>query len=124
MTKTSKPANTAGKIAEDIAADYLASHDLKLITRNFHSRLGEIDLIALEQDILVFIEVRYRKNERFLTAIETIDTRKCQKLIVTSEYYLLKHKAYQDYQCRYDVIAITGELDKPVIEWIKNAFQA
>lgn len=124
MTKTIKPANAAGKIAEEIAADYLAKHDLKLITQNFHSRFGEIDLIALQRDILVFIEVRYRKNERFLAVVETIDARKRQKLVATSEYYLLKHKAYQDYQCRYDVIAITGELDKPVIEWIKNAFQA
>ncbi len=124
MTKTSKPANAAGRIAEDIAANYLAKQGLKLITRNFHSRFGEIDLIALQQDILVFIEVRYRKNERYLAVVETIDARKCRKLVATSEYYLLKHNAYQDYQCRYDVIAITGELDKPLIEWIKNAFQA
>lgn len=124
MTKTSKPANVAGKIAEDIAADYLTKQGLKLISRNFHSRFGEIDLIALEQDTLVFIEVRYRKNERYLAVVETIDVRKCRKLVATSEYYLLKHKAFRNYQCRYDVIAITGDLDRPVIEWIKNAFQA
>jgi putative endonuclease len=124
MTKISKPANAAGKSAEDIAASYLTQQGLKLITRNFHSRFGEIDLIAIQQHILVFIEVRYRKNERFLAVVETIDGRKCRKLVATSEYYLIKHKAYQNFQCRYDVIAITGELNKPVIEWIKNAFQA
>ena len=124
MIKKSKPANTAGKIAEDIAANYLAKQGLVLITRNFHSRFGEIDLIALQQQILVFIEVRYRKDERYLAVVETIDAHKCRKLIATSEYYRVKHKSYQDYQCRYDVIAITGELDKPLIEWIKNAFQA
>ena len=116
--------NQSGKQAENIAADYLAKQDVKLITRNFHSRFGEIDLIGLEQDILLFIEVRYRKNETFLAAIETIDQRKCKKIIRTSEYYLNKHKNYRSCLCRYDVITLTGELDKPVIEWIKNAFQA
>ena len=56
--------------------------------------------------------------------VETIDQSKCRKIIISSEYYLSQHNNYRSYQCRYDVIAITGELDKPVIEWIKNAFQA
>lgn len=124
MIKKSKPANDAGKIAEDIAAQYLSKQGLKLIDRNFHCRFGEIDLIGLEQEILTFIEVRYRKNEQYLAVVETIDHHKCRKLIITSEYYLTQHKNYRSYQCRYDVIAITGELNQPAIEWIKNAFQA
>jgi putative endonuclease len=124
MINMSKPANHVGKIAEDIAADYLTKQDLKLIDRNFHCRFGEIDLIGLEQELLVFVEVRYRKNEHYLAVVETIDQHKCRKLVITSEYYLSRHKMYRSYQCRYDVIAITGELNKPVIEWIKNAFQA
>ena len=124
MIIKSKPANHAGKIAEDIAAQYLSNQGLKLIDRNFHCRFGEIDLIALDKEILTFIEVRYRKNEQYLAVVETIDQHKCRKIIISSEYYLSKHKNYRSYQCRYDVIAITGELNKPVIEWIKNAFQA
>lgn len=119
-----KMTNQSGKQAEDIAANYLAKKDVKIISRNFHSRFGEIDLIGFEQKILLFIEVRYRKNETFLAAIETIDQRKCKKIIITSEYYLNKYRNYQSCLCRYDVITIAGELDKPVIEWIKNAFQA
>ena len=117
-------ANHTGKIAEDIAAQYLTKEGLKLIDQNFHSRFGEIDLIGLDKEILTFIEVRYRKNEQYLAVIETIDQHKCRKIIISSEYYLSKHKNYRTYQCRYDVIAIAGELNKPVIEWIKNAFQA
>ncbi len=124
MIKKSKPANHAGKIAESIAEQYLIKQGLKLIDRNFHSRFGEIDLIGLDQEILTFIEVRYRKNEQYLAVVETIDQHKCRKIIISSEYYLCKHKNYRAYQCRYDVIAITGELNKPAIEWIKNAFQA
>jgi putative endonuclease len=119
-----KQTNQIGKRAENIAADHLAKHNVKLTSRNFHCRFGEIDLIGLEQEILLFIEVRYRKNEHYLAAVETIDQHKCKKIVITSEYYLNKHKKYQSYFCRYDVITLTGELEKPVIEWIKNAFQA
>jgi putative endonuclease len=121
---TIKTTKQSGKEAEDIAAEYLSKRTLKLISRNFHCRFGEIDLIALDKETLVFIEVRYRKNEHYLATIETIDKHKCKKIVITSEYYLNKHKKYQSHFCRYDVIAITGALDEPVIEWIKNAFQA
>lgn len=124
MMKGLSSANQSGKLAEGIAANYLAKQNIKILKRNFHCRFGEIDLIGLEQDILLFIEVRYRKNEKFLTAIETIDPHKCKRIVITSEYYLSQQKKYQSYLCRYDVITLTGELDTPVIEWIKNAFQA
>lgn len=120
--KTTK--QSSGKQAEELAANYLAEQNIEIVTRNFHSRFGEIDLIALDKEILLFIEVRYRKDEHFLAAIETIDQHKCKRIVITSEYYLNKHKKYQSNLCRYDVITITGALDKPVIEWIKNAFQA
>ena len=112
----------SGKRAEDIAANYLKKQNVKIINRNFHSRFGEIDLIGLEKETLVFIEVRYRKNKNYLSAIETIDRHKCKKIIITSEVYLNKRKKYQSYQCRFDVITITGDISEPVIEWIKSAF--
>ena len=114
----------SGKKAENIAADYLKKQNVKVISRNFHSRFGEIDLIGLDKETLSFIEVRYRKNEDYLSAIETIDRHKCKKIIITSEVYLNKRKKYQSYQCRFDVITITGDINEPVIEWIKSAFQA
>jgi len=119
-----KTTNQSGKQAEEFAANYLAKQNVKIITRNFHCRFGEIDLIGLDQEILTFFEVRYRKNENYLAVVETVDQRKCKKIVTTSEYYLNKQRKYQSYLCRYDVITLTGELDRPVIEWIKNAFQA
>lgn len=124
MTKIPSTTNQSGKLAEELAANYLAEQKIKLITRNFHCRFGEIDLIGLDNEILLFIEVRYRKDEHYLAAVETIDKHKCKKIVTTSKYYLNKHRKYQSYYCRYDVITLTGALDKPVIEWIKNAFQA
>lgn len=114
----------SGKRAETLAAKYLTKQNVKIITQNFYSRFGEIDLIVLDRETLGFIEVRYRKNENYLSAIETIDQHKCKKIIKTSEIYLNKRKKYQSHQCRYDVITITGEPGNTVIKWIKNAFQA
>ena len=119
-----KKKNQSGKQAEGIAATYLKKNKIKIVSKNYHCRYGEIDLIGIEKNILIFIEVRYRKNEDYLSVIETIDQTKCKKIITTSKYYLNDYKKYQSYICRYDVITITGEINEPVIEWIKNAFQA
>ncbi len=124
MIKKIWSANSTGKVAEDVAATYLLEQNLNIIARNFHCRFGEIDLIAIDKNILVFIEVRYRKNEQYLTALETIDKNKCHKIITTGNYYLSQHKTYRHHQCRFDTVTITGDLNKSVIEWIKNAFQA
>ena len=122
--KNSNPANQSGNKAEDIAGKYLSKQNIRILDRNFHCRYGEIDLIGLDDQCLVFIEVRYRKDEYYMSVFETIDKHKCRKLVTTSEYYLTTHRKYRNMTCRYDVIGITGELTAPVIEWIKNAFQA
>lgn len=114
----------AGRQAENSAAIFLRNSGHKIVGRNFHSRFGEIDLISLDNETLIFTEVRYRKNEKFLKAVETIDQHKCKKIIKTSKVFLNKHKKYQSYYCRFDVIVMTGDISEPVIEWIKSAFQA
>ncbi len=122
--KKNNSANYAGLQAEQLADSYLSKQGLKIIEKNFYCRFGEIDLIALDGKSLVFIEVRFRKNENQMSVFETIDYKKCRKLVTTSEYYLNTHRKYQTLNCRYDVVGITGELDTPSIKWIKNAFQA
>ena len=97
---------------------------LQEISRNFHSRRGEIDLIMLDKDIVVFIEVRARLNSGVLHPLESVDKRKIKKIILTSQYFLQGNRKYQNYNCRYDVVCLTGALDSPNIEWIKNAFDA
>mgnify|MGYP002621592587 CR=1 FL=1 len=121
--KAGRPA-VIGKRAEDIACKYLSQNGINLLERNYSCRFGEIDIIGLDVEILVFIEVRYRSDQERIAAIETIDHRKCKRLLTTSQHYLNHHKKYQSYQYRYDVIVITGMLDEPLVEWIKNAFQA
>ena len=79
-----------GQEAEDACCLYLKSKGLKLITKNFSCRFGEIDIIMLENNILVFIEVRYRKNNNFGGALESVTYAKQKKLRNTAELYLQK----------------------------------
>jgi putative endonuclease len=66
---------------------------------------------------LVFVEVRYRRSDRFGTAAETVDRRKQQRLTAAASHYLQTHPTLLP--CRFDVVAVSGE-DR--IHWIKNAF--
>lgn len=112
-----------GKATEQLAADYLTKHGLLLQTSNFYSRGGEIDLIMTEQDTLVFIEVKYRRNSNFGGAISTISIQKQKKIRQCAAYYLQK-VGLNEYNtaCRFDVVALQGDILNPEINWLKNAF--
>ncbi len=112
-----------GSEAEDLAIDYLQKTGLTLLTRNYHCRRGEIDLIMRDGNFLVFIEVRYRRNSRYGSAAESVTRQKQQRLLTTAEHYLQNEKQNADNACRFDVITLSGQQDLQ-IEWIKDAFQA
>jgi putative endonuclease len=113
-----------GKWAEQIAEDFLTGEKLKLLARNFHCSRGEIDLIMLDQNTIAFIEVRYRANNNYLHVLESINKKKCLRIIKTSQYYLQANRSLAKNPCRFDVITVSGRKDNTEIEWIKNAFQA
>ncbi len=112
--------SSKGKAAEQIACDYLIRQGLQLIEKNFHSRQGEIDLIMRHLDTLVFVEVRYRKNQDFGGAVESITATKQARIRHTALYYMQKQG--REFNARFDVIAMTGSQDTPEINWIQNAF--
>lgn len=111
-----------GQKAEEHACNYLQKHGLRLQQRNYACRLGEIDLIMRDKEQLVFVEVRYRKNNNYGSAAASIGNTKQIKIIRTASYYLASIKQYDKIPCRFDVIAISAENHKPTISWIKNAF--
>jgi len=113
-----------GKWAEDKALDFLEVNGLNIIERNYRSPKGEIDLIMEDNNIIVFIEVRYRANSRYVSAIESIDSQKCARVIATSQHYIQYNRTAAKMTSRFDVIVITGPVTKFEIGWIKNAFQA
>ena len=115
--------NQLGAYAEELAYQYLIVRGYRVRTRNFHCRFGEIDLIMENLDNeIVFVEVRYRKSNKFGGATTSITVNKQQKIARTAAYYLQRHQLY-DKPCRFDIIAISGDQDKPTLEWISDAFQ-
>ncbi|MES9939272.1 MAG: YraN family protein [Candidatus Thiodiazotropha sp. 6PLUC2] len=110
-----------GDRAEQQALDYLSRHGLKLVTRNFRCKSGEIDLIMQERETLVFVEVRYRQSKDFGSALESVTTSKQRKLLAAANLYL--QKMQNDQPCRFDVVALHGS-GKPRLTWIKDAIQS
>ena len=112
-----------GQSMELVAAEYLKQQGLTLIATNFSCRFGEIDLILQEQQILVFVEVKYRQSAAFGGAINAISPTKREKIIKTAQIYMQQAKL-NEYNtcCRFDVVAIQGTASHPDISWLKNAF--
>jgi len=125
LTNTS---NEIGQRAEDAALDFLLAKGMRLVERNYRCKSGEIDLVMQHDGVLVFVEVRYRKQNQFGDGAESVDYRKQKKIINTAEYYLQQHRHHSLSPCRIDVIAIssTGKTSSspPAIDWIPNAIQA
>ncbi|HEY5717998.1 MAG TPA: YraN family protein [Motiliproteus sp.] len=110
-----------GQQKEAQAEQYLQRHGLTTLARNYLGPHGEIDLIMRDSSTLVFVEVRFRRGQRFASAAESIDRRKQQRLIATAEGYLLQNPALRNQPCRFDVLACDGD---NACNWIKNAFEA
>lgn len=113
-----------GKKAEDIALKYLTEKGLSLITRNYRSRWGELDLIMQDSETLVFVEVRSRTRSNYSSAAASIDFRKQQKLAKTALIYLQQFSTQPN--ARFDVIALDRQSAQSTqdIKWIRNAFEA
>ncbi|MBN1948322.1 MAG: YraN family protein [Candidatus Cloacimonetes bacterium] len=99
-----------GMRGEDLALEYLLKKNYRLVARNFHSAGGEIDLIMLDDDILVFIEVKFRKTDP-QTALSSISRSKQRKLYETAGVFLSRYPEYESYFTRFDVIVITSNTE-------------
>lgn len=118
------PARQQGIDMETLALRYLQAQGLAVQQLNFRCRLGEIDLICLDQQTLVFVEVRFRKHSQYGGALGSVDVRKQRKIILCAQYYLRCHPMDAKRPCRFDVIGITLAENTPRLEWIQNAFEA
>jgi putative endonuclease len=115
-----------GEDAEAACSRYLKSQGLKLLSTNFSCRLGEIDIIMLDKNMLVFVEVRFRKNNNFGDGLESITAAKQRKLRRTAELYLQQNSQYEN--ARFDVVSMSKSTQtRPgrqqyTFDWISNAF--
>ncbi len=107
------------KKGEDLAAEFLKKVGYKILVRNYRNPLGEIDIVAKEEDVIVFVEVKTRRVKKFGLAKEAVHSQKQKKLIRLAQAYLKQHHLTK-LRARFDVVAI--QLDDNRIEVIKNAF--
>lgn len=108
-----RPTSNIGKIAEDFAAGLLIQKDYKIIERNFHSRFGEIDIIALKDDCLIFVEVKARWSLKFGSPEESVTPGKIWKIGRTGEYFSILHPDLPK-KMRIDVVALQIEGNRVV----------
>ncbi len=130
------PKQRQGSLFEQQACEFLQSQGLILIAQNWQQvKVGELDLIMLETgsacSTLVFIEVRQRQRSGFGGAALSVTASKQRKVIKTAQYFLQQHPEYEDYDCRFDVIAYdtvgthlktSGQNVENQPQWLKSAF--
>ena len=116
--------NASGKIGEEFTAKLLAKKGYQIVDRNYHSRFGEIDIIAKDAKYIVFVEVKTREENSMVNPLEAVTPSKQKKIIKTALLYLQSHKT--DLQPRFDVAGlVTNVNDKTIqsVNYITNAFE-
>jgi putative endonuclease len=112
-----------GNAAEALARQHLEQQGLRLLAQNWRCRLGELDLVMLDADTVVFVEVRYRRHSAWGGAVESVDARKREKLSRAAQHFLQQESRWAKHPCRFDVIAINADSQAPAqLNWIQNAF--
>ena len=115
--------NSSGATGEDFAAEYLKKHGFEILRRNFHSRFGEIDIIARDARYLVFTEVKTREKNSLVSPMEAVTVSKQRKIVRTAQIYLQQYP--EGLQPRFDVAAVTAEHGVPQsLLYLENAFFA
>ncbi len=110
-----------GKKAEDIATEFLIRNEFEIVGRNYHSRFGEIDIIATKDKMLHFVEVKFRKNN-YHAGMSSISLKKQGKIIKTAEIFLYKHQEFSEFFTQFDAIIIT-DLSIPCINFLPDCFR-
>lgn len=120
--------NNPGLSAENRALEYLKARGMKLVTRNYACKAGEVDLIMLDKETLVFVEVRFRSQSQHGSAAESITTRKQNKIRKAANHFLALHSKHQHRLCRFDAFLLKNASpyddanSEKNIEWIKGIF--
>jgi putative endonuclease len=113
---------TVGDEGEGRAEAYLRQRGFRILGRNVRTPLGELDLVADDQGVLVFVEVKRRRTGTFGGAIEAVDARKRAKLIQLAAQYLAQHRI-RNRACRFDVVLIQDDVrTTEAVQHIANAF--
>jgi putative endonuclease len=110
-----------GKRGEDLACAELEKRGYVIVDRRFRTRSGELDIVARDGVVLVFVEVRARTGCRFGTPFESVTWKKRQRLSRMAATYL-SVKRLPVVPCRFDVVSIVEQQDTHTIELVRGAF--
>jgi len=111
-----------GRKGEAVAERFLRDLRYRIVARNFRCRAGEIDLVALDGRVLVFVEVRSRRGDRTGTPLESVDGRKQAQVARVARHFLAA-RGLGDHDARFDVVGIRFDQDPPEVEHVRAAFE-
>jgi len=119
---TADPRKRFGRLGEDAAAKLLRKNGHKILRRNFTCRRGEIDIIALDGDVICFVEVKTRRPDALFAPNRTVTSAKRRQVRRVAQYYLRTNHLL-DRTCRFDIVSVVQpDHGEPQIEWIRHAF--
>ena len=107
-----------GRWGEQAAADYLEKQGYIILARNFRTAHGEIDIIARQKNVLVFVEVKARSSNRYGYPEFSVSPKKRQHILSAAQEYILSHPEFATW--RVDVIAVEGETGEAKISQFEN----
>lgn len=107
-----------GSLYENRASNYLSKNGYVIIKKNYRVKIGEIDIIAKNDNYLCFIEVKYRDKDSLASGAYAVDKNKQKTIYNVAKYYMMVNNISDDIPCRFDVISIDGDN----VSLIKNAF--
>ena len=111
-----------GKQGEQLAEQFLKKKGYKIVERNYRCANGEVDLIALDRRVIVFVEVKTRADHGFGSPLEAVEFYKQQKMIKAAQFFLHEKRLHQR-DARFDVVGISWPGQEAVVEHIQNAFE-
>ena len=113
-----------GEAAELLAANYLQVRGLTVLGRNLRCKLGELDLVCLDDGVLAIVEVRQRESSQFGGAAASVTWSKQRKIIRAAQFFTQREPRWRNLSIRFDVVAIGGLPDGAHrIDWVKDAFR-
>lgn len=118
------PPSNVGRLGESIAVSFLTRKNFRILTRNFRARYGEIDIVALDGNTLVFVEVKTRSSTTYGSPKSAVGITKIREIIRTGQYYVLEHPGSPN-AMRIDVVSImlnplTHKTES--LEYIRNVY--
>lgn len=123
MQEKTRDQHLHGDYGEDAAAAYLEKRGFDIVARKFRIKGGEIDIIAVRNKHVYFVEVKTRGSGSIIDPVEAVTPAKIKRIRKTAEYFLLKHPVYEQYPCSFAVVGIDLAHIPPTIECILDAFE-